>query len=568
MKSDSDFLFEESLSVVSQAKVLVVGSGGIGCELMKSLVVSGFKNISLIDLDQIEKSNLNRQFLFGKSDIGKNKSEMAKLNILKNRPDESLNISAFVGNIKDSKHFGTDFFTEFDIVLNALDNIDARTYVNRMCHILNIPLVNSGSEGYLGTVQTTIRNETPCYNCFGKNNTKSIPICTLRSKPEKIEHCVAWAKNLFEILYTSSDSSSFLVDEKLAENNEENLKRFFYLNLLEEKKVNHKIIPIHLEEILEQYQVIKTYKDIDDSIHIIDNEMFTLDFFVFFLIHSNRSLEKIVQNFGKFEKFDKENNDIINFIFSASNLRAQSFGISTNTRFKIKEIAGNIVPAIASTNAIVASMQTIEAIKVLMKRNDLLKNLHYNKSKEIKSSTAANEERNPDCIVCSKQENHIFLKINLGANSLKFLVEDICIKELSIIQPVICLEKNIIFDPTEEEQENLDLQLDSLINNNSILTISDENSDKKMKIIIQHQEHLKASEKVIEFSNLNSEIQPDVKKSEQFSEVKLKEIDENPVRNLIILESDTEDLCDLISEDEKSLGKKRKHEGSLETLEG
>lgn len=107
---------------VSTAKVLMVGAGGIGCELLKSLLCSGFKNITLLDLDTIDVSNLNRQFLFRREHVGKSKAMVAReaaMEFVENK--EELNIVAHHDNIKNSK-FGLEFFKSFDIVLNALDN--------------------------------------------------------------------------------------------------------------------------------------------------------------------------------------------------------------------------------------------------------------------------------------------------------------------------------------------------------------------------------------------------------------------------------------------------------------
>ena len=565
-------LFNEFEAIFEKSKVLVIGSGGIGCELLKNLVMSGFKNIVLIDLDQIEKSNLNRQFLFGKNDIGKNKSEVAKKNILKFRPDEDINIETFVGNIKDSKNFGIDFFTQFSIVLNALDNIDARTHVNRMCNLLNIPLVNSGSEGYLGNVQTSLKNLTPCYNCIVKNNTKSIPICTLRSRPEKIEHCVAWAKNLFETLYTNNETSSFLLDEKLSEKNRENLNRFFHTNLIEEQKMNEKIRPINIEEM--EINTEKSYDDINEEIHKFDHEKFNIEFYVKVLFGSDEKLQRNIEQIGKYEKFDKENNDIINFIFAAANLRASSFSIELNTRFKIKEIAGNIVPAIASTNAIVASLQTIEAIKVLTNRKEMLKNLHYNKSKEIKSTTAIKEVKNDECIVCSRKENFVFLKINPEFYSLKTFVDIICKQELKVHSPIIWIDKDIIYDDNDQDEEYLEKRIVDWLDNNSIFKVCDDVSDKNFKIILKEDKSYKDNDYLIEFKNdepaeinneesnkdneINNEIfciEEEKKKSEGLIEI---DIIENNL-NLSV-----EDEIHLISDEEKSLGKKRKNLIDLE----
>jgi ubiquitin-like 1-activating enzyme E1 B len=79
----------------------MVGSGGIGCELLKNLVMSGFKNIEIIDLDTIDLSNLNRQFLFQRQHIGKSKSKVARQSALEFNPN--VIIIANNENIKYTK---------------------------------------------------------------------------------------------------------------------------------------------------------------------------------------------------------------------------------------------------------------------------------------------------------------------------------------------------------------------------------------------------------------------------------------------------------------------------------
>lgn len=178
----------------SGKKILVVGAGGIGCELIKNLVLMGFSNITMIDLDTIDYSNLNRQFLFRAHHVGKSKAETAREVVLA-FPHDPIVIDARHGNIKQES-YNLAFFESFDIVLNGLDNVDARRHVNRCCLAANVPLIESGTTGYVGQVRAIIKDRTECYECTPPPPQKSYPICTIRNHPDKPEHCIAWAKEL------------------------------------------------------------------------------------------------------------------------------------------------------------------------------------------------------------------------------------------------------------------------------------------------------------------------------------------------------------------------------------
>jgi ubiquitin-like 1-activating enzyme E1 B len=82
--------------------------------------------------------------------------------------------------------------------LNALDNKAARSHVNRLCLAANIPLIESGSAGYLGQVTLIKRGITECYDCLPKPPVKSFPGCTIRNTPSEPIHCIVWAKHLFK----------------------------------------------------------------------------------------------------------------------------------------------------------------------------------------------------------------------------------------------------------------------------------------------------------------------------------------------------------------------------------
>lgn len=91
-----------------------------------------------------------------------------------------------------------DFFQRFNLVLNALDNRQARNHVNRMCLIANVSLIESDTAGNDDHVELIGKGNTQCYECRPKQARKTFPGCTIRNTPSEPIHCIVWAKHLFK----------------------------------------------------------------------------------------------------------------------------------------------------------------------------------------------------------------------------------------------------------------------------------------------------------------------------------------------------------------------------------
>jgi molybdopterin/thiamine biosynthesis adenylyltransferase len=153
--------------IVHECKMIIVGAGGIGCEILKNLAMIGFRQLTVIDLDTIDVSNLNRQLLFRSQHVGQPKcivatqvaKELAYRTTYRHHDTSSVTIQyeAYHGNICDNSIFNVAFFQQkADLVMNALDNVVARRRVNRLCLAAGIPLVEAGTTGYLGQVRTIV----------------------------------------------------------------------------------------------------------------------------------------------------------------------------------------------------------------------------------------------------------------------------------------------------------------------------------------------------------------------------------------------------------------------------
>lgn len=196
-------LGKSMIDKMKQTYLFLVGAGAIGCELLKNFTMAGIAcgdgKIIITDMDTIEKSNLNRQFLFRPSDIGHMKSECASKAVKKMNSDLNIDYHTTRVGAETSYIYNAEFFKKNDIIVNALDNIEARKYVDSECVRYQKPLLESGTSGTKGNIQIIVPHLTESYSETRDPPAKDFPVCTIKTFPYEIEHVIQWAKEKFNL---------------------------------------------------------------------------------------------------------------------------------------------------------------------------------------------------------------------------------------------------------------------------------------------------------------------------------------------------------------------------------
>ncbi|KAI1496173.1 SUMO-activating enzyme subunit uba-2 [Biscogniauxia marginata] len=510
---------------VKKARVLMVGAGGIGCELLKNLVLTGFGEVHIVDLDTIDLSNLNRQFLFRHEHIKRSKALIAKEAAQKFNPD--VTIVAHHANIKDGE-FNVEWFRGFKLVFNALDNLEARRHVNKMCLAADVPLIESGTTGFNGQVQVIKKGVTACYDCTSKEVPKSFPVCTIRSTPSQPIHCIVWGKSylLNEIFGTSEDQTVFdhTDDAENAAEIAELKKESEALRKIREsvgtdkfaQMLFDKVFDTDISRLLSMEDMWKSRKPPEplkyetamarasetiaskDAVIEDGQKVWSLEEnLVVFNDSLNRLSKRILdlrQKYGEKSPqaiitFDKDDEDTLDFVAASANIRSHVFGIDRKSRFDIKQMAGNIIPAIATTNAIIAGLCVLESFKVL--RGE------FDKAQEVfltpftsQRLLAPDRPRapNPQCPVCSNFQTSVY--VDLSKATLNDLVEDFVRLQLGYGEREFAVnsEDGLLYDP--DETDNLEKKLTELgIKQNSFVTVVDEaDEDTFVNVVLNIQE--------------------------------------------------------------------------------
>eukprot|EP01097_Dermamoeba_algensis_P000314 TRINITY_DN1113_c0_g3_i2.p1 TRINITY_DN1113_c0_g3~~TRINITY_DN1113_c0_g3_i2.p1 ORF type:complete len:643 (-),score=182.98 TRINITY_DN1113_c0_g3_i2:102-2030(-) len=455
---------------LSKFKLFLVGSGALGCEFLKNFALMGVGvgdggQIHLTDMDTIEKSNLNRQFLFRNHDIGKNKSEAASGAVRK--MNSKMNIKCYTTPVgPDTENlFDDDLWDNLDVVCNALDNVKARTYTDGKCVYHHKPLLESGTLGTKANTQVVLPFVSESYSSSKDPPEKSIPLCTLKNFPNQIEHTIEWAKNMFVGFFENSadEVNSYLSQEgyleKLKTNplnaQKESLVTLYTMLTLSKSLTFDKCVEWARQKFQESFHnSIAQLLYIFPKDHVINgapfwsgpkraptplvfdpNDALHMEFIsaaanllaFIFKIPQNRDVEyvrkvvsqvqvpefspskgvrikanendnttegseddeKVVEDilsklpsresFAKFSmepamfEKDDDKNFHISFITAASNLRARNYSIQEANFFETKKIAGRIIPAIATTTAMITGLVSLELYKLLHKEHPIEK---------------------------------------------------------------------------------------------------------------------------------------------------------------------------------------------------
>eukprot|EP01018_Ginkgo_biloba_P004737 Gb_01549 [translate_table: standard] len=198
-------------------KVFVVGAGALGCEFLKNLALMGAScgsqgKLTITDDDVIEKSNLSRQFLFRDWNIGQAKSTVAASAATKINPCFQVEALQNRASPDTENVFDDTFWESLGVVINALDNVNARLYIDSRCLYFQKPLLESGTLGTKCNTQMVIPHLTENYGASRDPPEKQAPMCTLHSFPHNIDHCLTWARSEFEGMLekTPSEANAFL----------------------------------------------------------------------------------------------------------------------------------------------------------------------------------------------------------------------------------------------------------------------------------------------------------------------------------------------------------------------
>ncbi|KAG9453604.1 hypothetical protein H6P81_006508 [Aristolochia fimbriata] len=314
---------------LEEAKVFIVGSGALGCEFLKNLALMGVccgnqGKLTITDDDVIEKSNLSRQFLFRDWNIGQAKSTVAAS--AANAINPRLRVEALQNRASPETEnvFNDEFWENLDVVINALDNVNARLYIDLRCIYFQKALLESGTLGAKCNTQMVIPHLTENYGASRDPPEKQAPMCTVHSFPHNIDHCLTWARSEFEGLLekTPAEVNTFLSDPAKYISDKKNAGDAQARDLLE------RIIECLDKEKCETFQDCITWARLKFEDYFANRvKQLTFTFPEDAATSTGAPFWSAPKRFPRPLQFSSSDLGHLHFIMAASILRAETFGI-------------------------------------------------------------------------------------------------------------------------------------------------------------------------------------------------------------------------------------------------
>ncbi|XVF01065.1 hypothetical protein REPUB_Repub04eG0055600 [Reevesia pubescens] len=456
-------------------------------------------------------------------------------------------------------------------------------------------------------VTVHLKGKTECYECQPKPAPKTYPVCTITSTPSKFVHCIVWAKDLlFAKLFgdknhgndlnvrssdtaNSSEHSEDVFERRKDEDIEQYGRRIYdhvfghnievALSNEETWKNRNKPRPKYSKDVLPDKltkengntEKVSASDDVSamaslglknpqDVWSLEENSRVFLEALRLFFLKREKEIGNLT--------FDKDDQLAVEFVTAAANIRASSFDIHLHSLFEAKGIAGNIVHAVATTNAIIAGLIVIEAIKVIKKDSNNYRMTYCleHPSKKLLLMPVEPYEPNKSCYVCS--ETPLSLEVNTHRSKLRDFVEKIVKAKLGMNFPVIMLGASILYEVGEDLEEdmvaiyaaNLEKalsELPSAVTSGTVLTVEDLQQEFSCSINIKHRE------------KFDEEKEPDGMLLSGWDEAPVDKDNNKPIRNgestsnaspaeeILEVEKDVE-IQETSERTENATGKKRK----------
>ncbi|EAY06701.1 hypothetical protein TVAG_211530 [Trichomonas vaginalis G3] len=436
--------------------ILLVGAGGIGCEIIKSLAIDGVYRITVVDFDTISLSNLSRQFFYSEDDIGKEKSIRLAENAMKRYPN--LQITGISGNVLDSS-FDPDFIDQFDFVFCGVDNIDARMRISQLCVITQTPFIDCASSGKHAQSVPTIPFKSACYVCSPVAAPSGPKVtCTIRSTPQTIEHCSAWSFHLFNAVFSGQGSNDVISVDNL-----------------EPQALYDNVFVKRIEELRSKTEIWKHRVPPDPYPAKVtpNHEPITRPCDKWTLEESCGVFADVVSRLSPPLVFDKDDDDHLAFATAATNLQSHCFHINKAvSMFENKGLVAVVVPALATTNSIISGI-AVQQMKQMFTENKLnVKSVWMSNSLNGPKLTPVKlEPPSKTCSICGYEVWHV------QCDYTKTMISEVA-KSTGINSPSILLGNNIIYDCEDTDDKKIS-ELEGI--GNSVILVANDIDDPEVR---------------------------------------------------------------------------------------